>query len=275
MLSAIFFCPPISFDDRDMAACGKNYTHLPERAIAKSLIYCNCEWYSACHSHAGERGHRMLLMSRLRRLPSSILLAPVLLAWGCSRPASLQDLNTAPAGQPQIPFNGSEHQSNQVRQAASPMANDGGDFSSKENVPPFRDSLNLPAGTLLTVRLANAISADGLSHNPFDAILENPVVLDGVTVIPQGARAIGFVESAHSSEIKSNGSYVRLKLSSIYIAGHNLPVQTSSLFAKANLKARSQSDGPDNVIYVSKGRRFTFQLSGPVVLASQKDNLVP
>lgn len=214
-------------------------------------------------------------MSRLRRLPSSILLAPVLLAWGCSRPASLQDLNTAPAGQPQIPFNGSEHQSNQAHQATSQAADDGGDFSTKENVPPFRDSLNLPAGTLLTVRLANAISADGLNHNPFDAILENPIVLDGVTVIPQGAKAVGFVESAHSSELRSNGSYVRLKLSTIYIAGRKLPVQTSTLFAKANIKARSQSEGLDTMIYVSKGRRLTFRLSGPVVLASQKDNLVP
>lgn len=213
----------------------------------------------------------MWLMSRLRVLPSCSLLIPVLLASGCSRPASLDELGS-PTAQPQIPFNGSERQSRQSStQRNSETA--ATDTSQSANVLPFRDARGLPAGTLLTVRLTRAVSTEQ-SDRPFEAILENPVIVEGHTLIPGGAKASGLVESARASQLRRDRGYVRLRLSSIEIHGHHVPVETSSLFAKGSPVERA--DDPAGVsIGLKNGHRLTFRLSGPLIFASQRENLVP
>jgi len=215
-------------------------------------------------------------MSRLRYLRACIfLLLPAVLALSCSRPGGLQTGDAQPpqAGQPQVPFNGSGQRSNATpTQADSTMPS----HDAAATALPFRNPLNLPAGTLVTVRLAQPISAGELAANgPFDAIVDDAVVIDGVSIIPRGAGAAGLVESARTSRLKRDRGYVRLTLESIEIAGRKLPVQTSSLFAKGGPADGPSSASPDpvDVVYLSKGRRLTFRLAGPLILASQQEIL--
>jgi hypothetical protein len=137
---------------------------------------------------------------------------------------------------------------------------------------PFQDSRNLPAGTLLTVRLKDPISAENPdARGTFDAVVDDPVVIEGHTLIPRGATVAGRVESARASKMKRNRGYVRLALDSVQLSGVELPIQTSSLFVRGNSADAQapQTQSSSAAINLEKGRRLTFRLTEPVYLASQ------
>ena len=94
------------------------------------------------------------------------------------------------------------------------------------------DSLTLPAGTPVAVRLQTSVSS-ARSHpgDTFDAVLDEPLVVDGQTVAPRGAAVRGRVLAARSSGRLHNSGYLRIALVSVTIDGKDVPVQTSSIFA--------------------------------------------
>jgi hypothetical protein len=65
---------------------------------------------------------------------------------------------------------------------------------------PFGDRQSLPVGTLVTVRLKNPIVTDnpGFSKT-FDAVIDEPVLVEGNAVVPRGASVQGRVQSAYTS----------------------------------------------------------------------------
>ncbi len=216
-------------------------------------------------------------MSRWRNPFACLLLIPVCLALSCSRPNTLHSGDDPQANQAQVPFDGNGNpQSGTASLSRADSTQSSHETPSLESALPFRNLLNLPAGTLLTVRLVSPISADELgAKGPFDAIVDDAVVVDGIIIIPRGAGAAGLVESARTSRLQRDRGYIRLTLASIQIAGRRLPVQTSSLFAKGSPSDSpgSATADPADVVYLSKGRRLTFRLAGPLILASQQEPL--
>lgn len=202
----------------------------------------------------------------------TVLLA-LLWAGACARPNELRNSsNASPAGQTQVPFHDSDDQAG--RPADSSAAQDNG--PSAANLP-FHDPQNLPAGTLLTVRLNAPISSDNPAANAtFEAVVDQPVVIDGNKLIPRGAGVSGRVESARTSNLKRNRGYVRLVLESIHLSGASLPVQTTSLFvrgsaADAQIGLKVPSGAPSATgIRLEKGRLLTFRLTEPVYVAASQ-----
>jgi hypothetical protein len=141
---------------------------------------------------------------------------------------------------------------------------------------PFQDSQNLPAGTLLTVRLKNPITAENPDANlVFEAVVDESIVIEGNKLVPRGVTVSGRVESTRASNLKRDRGAVRLTLDSIHLAGATLPIQTSSLFVRGNASDAHvspsegpQSDDPPAAIRLEKGRRLTFRLSEPVYVAA-------
>jgi len=207
-------------------------------------------------------------MSRLRR-PRAGTILPLLLSlcWaGCSRPGSNQ--GAADAGQHQVPFRaGGQSETTDLGPTVSAAAPEKG--SDAEAGVPFRDPRSLPAGTLLTVRLKDPIFSDSSgASNTFAAIVDEPVVIEGETLVPRGASVAGRVESAHPSTEKSNQSYVRLSLDMVDIAGRDLPIRTSSLFARGRT-GEPQAQDLAGVVGVEQGRRLTFRLTERLYMASR------
>jgi hypothetical protein len=146
----------------------------------------------------------------------------------------------------------------------------------------FGDSDILPAGTLLTVRLDKALSADAPeAGGAFDAVVDEPVVIKGITIIPEGANVAGRIEAARPSALKRNRAYVRLTLASIDVEGRDLPVQTSSLFARgrsdsiASLQNASSIGSVNSIslvnsVHLEKGRQLTFRLIGAVAVPVER-----
>ena len=71
---------------------------------------------------------------------------------------------------------------------------------------PFHDSNSLPAGTLLTVRLKNPISAEIPDANlAFEAVVDEPVAVEGNQLVPRGADGFwsGGIDSGIQSKAQS------------------------------------------------------------------------
>ena len=130
----------------------------------------------------------------------------------------------------------------------------------------------LPAGTLLTVRLENSLSAVSVhGGEAFAASVAAPLVLEGETAIERGAEVTGRVEAAQS---RRGSGYVRLTLTAITVGGTPLAVQTSSLFSRGTVKGMNVSSSGASLTHtqksggtrIPKGRRLTFRLIAPVTL---------
>ena len=206
---------------------------------------------------------RTLGMKRPSRHRLTMLIAALALAvmTACSHQTDLNSAGTPPGGTG-IPF----HQDAQADDSSdSDRTNDQNDDQSARGLP-FKTQLqDVPAGTLLTVRLETALSsAKPDSTGTFAAILDDPIVIEGRTIVARGANVLGRIESARASELKRNTGYLRLTLDTIHIQGRELRLQTSSLFARGNVHAPDTSQKKDNqprIIDLQKGRRLTFRLT--------------
>ena len=109
--------------------------------------------------------------------------------------------------------------------------------SEKNGISPTRSLLpmpaTLPAGTPITIRLQSAVSsASAHSGDSFEAVLDEPLIVQGQTLAPRGAAVNGRVVEAKASGHLHDPGYLRLTLEKIAINGKSMPVQTSSIFVK-------------------------------------------
>ncbi len=143
-------------------------------------------------------------------LPLALLL--MALASGCSNHMAENPQAAGPDSNQQLPFD---------QQAK------GGLFNSHPDLP----ALIVPAGTPVTVSLQQSISSETAhSGDGFDAVLEEPLVVNGQAVAPRGASVKGQVLAARKSGHMSNSGYLRIGLSQITVDGKMVPIQTSSIF---------------------------------------------
>jgi len=175
----------------------------------------------------------------------------------CSRPLSVPADETTQTAQHQAPF-----QQNDAAESDGPAL--ASQSSGQEGHLPFEDGHGLPVGTLLTVRLNAAVAAAG--PHSFEATVDEPVILQGTTMIPRGAMVAGRVESARLSEVSPGRGYIQLALASVHVAGVDIPVQTASLFA------RQSSSGHESgaKLGLEQGRRLTFRFTEPVLIGNQR-----
>lgn len=98
-------------------------------------------------------------------------------------------------------------------------------------------SSSLPPGTLLTVRIRSAVSsATCHAGDSFAALLAEPLVLEGQTVLAQGAEVTGRVVAAKASSQFDPG-YLRLRLTGISLGGQPVGLETSSVFLKGGSRS--------------------------------------
>jgi len=92
---------------------------------------------------------------------------------------------------------------------------------------PVAQTITIPAGTMLTVRLGETLSSKSSSSGQgFSATVAEPVVVDGKTVIEKGAAARGTVVDAKSMGHFKGGALLEVRLSSISINGKETSVNT-------------------------------------------------
>jgi hypothetical protein len=99
-------------------------------------------------------------------------------------------------------------------------------------------STKLPEGTPIPVRLQSALSsASSHAGDTFYATVDEPVMIDGQTLVARGTTATGRVlevkASASSQESSIEPGYLRIVLVSLNVGDRRVAILTSSIFAKA------------------------------------------
>lgn len=102
--------------------------------------------------------------------------------------------------------------------------------------------VTVPAGKVLTVRLANEVGSK-LSQpgQSFGGSLARPVEVNGEVVIPAGGRVEGVVVDAKPLGRFAGGALLQLKLESIHVNGQQFPVQTATF--TQTLKGKGKRTG--------------------------------
>jgi hypothetical protein len=217
------------------------------------------------------------------RLAWLILCLAVGLTQGCARPDAAprtDSSSNSATGEQTLPFrqNADRSTDDSVHPAVPPPDHKSGIDTP---FPAASHTRSIPAGTLITVRLFNSLSISSVRPgDPFTAFLAGPLSIDGDTLIQSGTLVSGRVESAQPSidrpGLSPDPGYIRLALNSITIDGRPLDLQTSSLFAKGTFQSTrlSSASSPGNGsgaqsrdLRLQKGRRLTFRLTAPVLLA--------
>ena len=228
-------------------------------------------------------------LRRLQWLPALLSLL-LLLAAGCSRPSEFPaDDGANPPDQNKLPFqdNGAKGTGSAASDSGDGNGSAGEEHGSSHDArpaggAPFQNLASvpeLPAGTLVTVRLEKQISSDRVGNETtFAAVVDEPVLMDGKVAVPRGAMVTGRIESARASDVGRGRGYIRLTLDTITIAGKKLPLRTSSLFVRGVagevLSSGSDQDEAESnsstVTHLQRGRRLTFRLAAMVPLYRQE-----
>lgn len=97
-------------------------------------------------------------------------------------------------------------------------------------LPPGRAaSVTIPAGTTLTVRMADSLDSDrNYAGQTFRATIDAPVMVDGRVVIPQGAEAIGRVTGVMQAGRFRGREVLLTELTAINFNGRSVALLTSS-----------------------------------------------
>ena len=199
-----------------------------------------------------------------------LILALLLAATGCVRHPGTQSADeTTPAAQPP-PFERPADASGISPTAAFMPAS----------------IASLPAGTALMVRLQTSLSSASCHASDFfQAVLDEPIVVQGETVAARGEQITGEVSAVSASGSRNSPGYLRLTLTAISLNGKVVALQTSSVFAKAGpskwnragtitttratLETHSPRTSPGSQdIEFSPDRPLTFRLAQPVSLSA-------
>jgi hypothetical protein len=142
-----------------------------------------------------------------------VLLMGLILA-GCSKRESMSPVGESASADQHLPFD---------------ATSDSGGISPTGLLAPAA----IPAGTPVTIHLRLSLSsASSRSGDPFDAVLDEPIIVRGHTLAPKGTILTGRVLDARASDRFQQAGYLRLGLTAIMLNGKVIPIQTSSIFMK-------------------------------------------
>jgi hypothetical protein len=207
----------------------------------------------------------------------AIVLVTLSLICSCGRPTSVPGDNSANSADSQkLPFDRQPHST--------------GITPSQALIP---SATKLPEGTPIPIRLRSALSsASAHAGDSFSATIDEPVVIEGQTLIAPGTSASGRVLEAKPAARSRGGSpessresslepgYLRIVLVSLNVGGKPVMIETSSIFAKGGSREErtpatgaasgasqqeSRKDRDKNIV-LGIDRRLNFRLAQAVDL---------
>jgi hypothetical protein len=179
---------------------------------------------------------------------AAMLLCSLLLI-SCARKASEEPKNPSTSSQAQAGQSSSStaladnHPTLQTRSTPQDGTNSVQGASAPVSAP-----LIVPVGTPITVRLQDSLSSRySVPGQRFDAVLDEPIVVDDQVVVPTGAVVTGHVTSARRSGRLRHPGVLGLTLDSVTVGGRHLSLVTS------NIVVRGGSHKKRNLAWIGGG----------------------
>jgi hypothetical protein len=111
----------------------------------------------------------------------------------------------------------------------TPAGDDNGAGGKAASAKP-QESITIPAGTTVVVRLGETLSSkQNQAGDSFSATVARPVTVGGRTVIEQGARARGTVVDSKGMGHFKGGALLEVRLTSVDINGREHSIQTAAV----------------------------------------------
>jgi hypothetical protein len=167
-----------------------------------------------------------MIHAKLTQLALPFSLAGLLLVAGCNKNQPPQNAEQPAASQPATPAPSSPAPG---APAATPNATPAAPANTPPPPPPPQPvTYTIPAGTRITVRLAQTI-ASNTAHagDSFDATVTSPIIVKGKTLVATGSTASGTVTAANSRGKFKGAGVLSLRLASLRIAGNRTPIDSS------------------------------------------------
>ncbi|HTW47434.1 MAG TPA: hypothetical protein VMD92_05770 [Acidobacteriaceae bacterium] len=155
-------------------------------------------------------------------LPLAVLAVAGMLAMGgCGKKSNQQASIETPAQSAAQPG---------AQSAAQPAAQPGSAAPAQPAQPTPPPPLTIPPGTRIRVRLDQAVGSKiSVAGQAFRATVADDVVVNGQTVIAQGADAVGTVIAARPLGHVKGGALLELRLDRVTTASGSYPVATSTM----------------------------------------------
>jgi hypothetical protein len=134
----------------------------------------------------------------------------------------------------------------------------------------YLNGATIPAGTVMIVSMADALSSHERPGRTFKATLANNVTGGGKVVLPAGTTCIGVVATSRNAMVKTTTSPLTIDLKSVSINGRNVPVKTTgavapdSASAAHGVKVRTGVTAGGSV--VQHGTKLQFRLAQPLTI---------
>jgi hypothetical protein len=171
------------------------------------------------------------MRTRLTALTLGLYLSFVLL--GCNKPAAPADSSSSSS------TTAAPASSDNTTSSAAPSGGSAMSSTAMSMKPEAPRPLVVPAGTVLTVRLGQAVGSKiSSAGETFTATLASAVSVDGKTAIPAGAAASGTVVDAKPLGRFKGGASLQLRLTSISVGGSDQTISTSSVMRTESGKGK-------------------------------------
>jgi hypothetical protein len=113
---------------------------------------------------------------------------------------------------------------------ANPSSSGAGASEGKGKKPAASEVTAIPSGTVIVVRLGETLSSkQSQAGQSFSATVAQPVIVDGKTVIEEGAAARGTVVDAKGMGHFKGGARLQVRLDSVTIHGREHQIETTSV----------------------------------------------
>jgi hypothetical protein len=164
-----------------------------------------------------------MMHAKLTQLALPFSLAGLLLVAGCNKNQPPQNAEQPAASQPASPTAPAPGTPNAT--PAAPANNP----PPAPAPPPEPVTYTIPAGTRVTVRLAQTISSNTAHEgDAFDATVTSPIIVKGKTLVPTGSTASGTVIAANSRGKFKGAAALSLRLQSLRVNGTRTPVDSNT-----------------------------------------------
>jgi len=109
--------------------------------------------------------------------------------------------------------------------------------------PPPPQKVTIPSGTALSVRLVDSIDSErNQTGDSFHATLNNPITIDGETVIPSGTDVVGHLADVKSAGKFAGQSVVALQLDSVTSGGKTYNIQTDQYKKQGSSRGKNTAE---------------------------------
>jgi hypothetical protein len=169
--------------------------------------------------------------AKVTQLALTFSLAGLLLVAGCNKnqpPQNSQQQQPA-ASQPAAPAPASPAPNTAASAPGTPNATPAAPANTPPPPPPQPVTYTIPAGTRVTVRLAQTLSSKTANEgDTFDATVTSPIVVNGKTLVPTGSTASGTVTASNSRGRFKGAAVLGLKLTTLRVLGNPTPIDSNT-----------------------------------------------